>query len=233
MYSNLEYRQRVAVKPLTTTSYALLAHLAVQPWSAYELAKQMTRGMDLVWPRAESALYAEPKNLVALGLARVADHPAGRRTRAVYSITPKGRRALADWFRTEPSPPQFESEALLRVFFAECADRAELAAAAEALGGFGRSVRERLSAQIQGYLDEGGPFPERWHVIALGSRFLLGLGAWMEEWARWATEEVERWPPDGSPPDARALLAESVRLYGTSPEPPATTSGGRIDRVSP
>ena len=26
-----------------------------------ELAKQMGRGMDLVWPRAESAIYEEPK----------------------------------------------------------------------------------------------------------------------------------------------------------------------------
>lgn len=223
----------MAVKPLTTTSYALLAHLAVQPWSAYELAKQMTRGMDLVWPRAESALYAEPKNLVAHGLAQVANHPAGRRTRAVYSITPKGRRALAQWFRTEPSPPQFESEALLRVFFAEHTGKADLAAAAGTLGGFGHAVRERLCAQIQGYLDEDGPFPARWHVIALGSRFLLGLGNWMEEWARWATEEIEGWPTDGSPPDARAVLAESVRLYGNRPAPPATTSGDRTERAAP
>src|SRR5579859_4815012 len=113
----------VATKPLTTTSYALLAHLAVQPWSAYELATQMGRGMDLVWPRAESAIYEEPKNLVAHGLARVSNRPAGKRTRAVYSITPAGRRALAAWFRTEPSAPQFESEALLRVFFGENAER--------------------------------------------------------------------------------------------------------------
>ncbi|HET6874420.1 MAG TPA: PadR family transcriptional regulator [Acidimicrobiales bacterium] len=207
----------MAAKPLTTTSYALLAHLAVQPWSAYELAKQMTRGMDLVWPRAESAIYAEPKNLVAHGLARVADRPAGLRTRAVYSITPKGRRALAAWFATDPSPPQFESEALLRVFFAEQTGRGELVGAVESVGRFGRQVRERLVAQIQGYLDEDGPFPERWHVIALGSRFLLGLATWMEEWAGWAVGEVAGWP-DGDPPEAAAVLAESLRLYGLRPE---------------
>jgi PadR family transcriptional regulator, regulatory protein AphA len=204
----------VANKPLNTTSYALLAHLAVQPWSAYELAKQMGRGMALVWPRAESAIYEEPKNLVAHGLARVSNRPAGKRTRAVYSITPAGRRALADWFRTEPSAPQLESEALLRVFFGETADRSDLVATIDSVGRFGETTRVRLVAQIQAYLDQDGPFPERWHVIGLGSRFLLGLAAWMEEWSAWAATEVADWP-DTEPGRDRAaeVLADSARLY--------------------
>ena len=42
---------------LTTTSYAVLAQLAVHPWSTYELARQRVRYFRYVWPRAESAIY--------------------------------------------------------------------------------------------------------------------------------------------------------------------------------
>src|SRR5438093_12425501 len=108
------------MKELTPTSYAILALLAVRPWSAYELAGQMSRGFRLIWPRAESAIYEEPKNLVAHGLATASRERAGpRRRRTLYSITPKGRRALRAWLGRPSEPPQFESESQLRVMFAE------------------------------------------------------------------------------------------------------------------
>ena len=51
---------------LTTTSYAVLAQLAVHPWSTYELARQRVRYFRYVWPRAESAIYREVKRLAAM-----------------------------------------------------------------------------------------------------------------------------------------------------------------------
>jgi hypothetical protein len=44
---------------LTTTSYAVLAQLAVRPWSTYELSQQRVRYVRYVWPRPESAVYRE------------------------------------------------------------------------------------------------------------------------------------------------------------------------------
>ena len=82
---------------LTSTSFALLGLLAVRPWTTYELAQQMDRGLASFWPRARSNLYAEPKRLVALGLATATTQQVGRRPRTVYRITPKGRRALKAW----------------------------------------------------------------------------------------------------------------------------------------
>src|SRR5919198_1204279 len=52
-----------APKRLTTTSYALLGLLALQPWSTYELAAQMDRGLSTFWPRARSNVYEELKKL--------------------------------------------------------------------------------------------------------------------------------------------------------------------------
>src|SRR4051795_12736596 len=104
---------------LTPTSYALLGLLAIRSWTTYELAQQMDRTMSRFWPRARSKLYEEPKKLVEHGLAEAARGANGRRPRTVYTITPAGRTALAGWLATESSVPVFESEHILKVFYAE------------------------------------------------------------------------------------------------------------------
>ena len=96
------------VRPVTTTSYALLALLNLRAWSAYELAGQMGRSLRYVWPRAVSAIYEEPKNLVAHGLATARTERQGRRSRTIYSITSRGQDALAQWLRQPSAPPRFE-----------------------------------------------------------------------------------------------------------------------------
>lgn len=208
---------------LTTTSYAVLAHLAARPrWTAYELVQQLTRGFDLVWPRAERGFYTEPKRLAAEGYVKATTERAGRRTRTVYAITPKGRRALKDWFASRPAPPQLDSEPLIRVFFAELGTREDLLRAIAAVREFSEVLRDRLLRQISGYLEDGGPFPERWHVIALGARALLDHAEALDRWAREATREVERWQSTSATTAAergRALLRDLLHDYG-KPRPP-------------
>src|SRR6266542_2940261 len=79
---------------LTTTSYAVLAQVAVRPWSTYELVQQRVRYFRYVWPRAESAIYREVKRLSSMGLLEEKKEHVGKRARTVYSITEKGREAL-------------------------------------------------------------------------------------------------------------------------------------------
>src|SRR6478752_1651006 len=112
--------------PLTTTSYAILGLLAVKPWTTYELAQQMQRALGQFWPRAESKLYEEPKKLVAHGLARATSEMVGKRPRTVYSITAKGRRAMAAWVPSPSAGPVLEFEALIKVFYAEHGTKADL-----------------------------------------------------------------------------------------------------------
>ena len=113
---------------LTSTSYAILGLLAVKPWTTYELARQMDRALGRFWPRAESKLYEEPKKLVAHGLARASSEMVGKRRRTVYTITAKGRRALAEWVPTPGAGPIVEFEQLIKVFFAEHGTKADLLA---------------------------------------------------------------------------------------------------------
>src|SRR3954469_18217402 len=91
--------------PMTTTSYAILGLLAVRPWTTHELVQQVDRSLRRFWPRAQSKLYEEPKKVVSHGSAPAADDPVGQRRRARYTITAKGRRALAAWLREPGAGP--------------------------------------------------------------------------------------------------------------------------------
>src|SRR5437762_6323941 len=110
---------------LNTTSFAMLGMLAIRPWSTYELAKHVDRSLRPLWPRARSHLFNEPKKLVTLGLAAAAPESVGRRPRTVYSITPKGRRALRQWLAMPGEGPALEFEQMLKVFFADHATKTD------------------------------------------------------------------------------------------------------------
>src|SRR4029453_4571913 len=103
---------------LTTTSYAVLAQLAVRSWSTYELAQQRVRYFRYVWPRAESAIYREVKRLDAMGLVAAEREYVGKRPRTVYSITEAGRQVLREWLGTPVSPFAMDFEGMIRVFIA-------------------------------------------------------------------------------------------------------------------
>ncbi len=199
---------------LTTTSYAILGLLAVRPWSTYELARQMDRALGWFWPRARSKLYEEPKKLVALGMAKATEEAVGRRRRTVYSITAKGRRALAVWVRAPGEGPVLEFEALVKVFFAEHATRTDLLQTLTRL----RTWLEDRAVESQGipqeYLEGRGPYPERLPWLILTGRFLDEFDLAVERWLDWATDTVESWPEDitAAEPDWEALAAMAERV---------------------
>jgi PadR family transcriptional regulator AphA len=201
----------LVVRKLTATSYAILGLLAVRPWSAYELTKQVRRSLHFCWPRAETRLYQEPKNLLEHGLVRATATANGRRSRTEYAITAKGRKALRAWLGERSAPPRLESEALLRLFFAEHGTKESLLATLADLEAQALADREQAVAQAAEYLAGSAPFPDRIHILGLVGRFTLDHTALLAEWARWARSEVEQWPETGnaevSPDVVRAFEA--------------------------
>ena len=201
--------------PLTTTSYAILGLLAVQPFTTYEIAQQMDRSLGHFWPRARSKLYEEPKKLVAQGLARAKSEQHGRRPRTVYSITPKGRRALAAWVQTRGEGPVLEFDQLVRVFFCEHGTKADLLARLEDARRW--SVDQTLATGniSQEYLDGTGRYPERLPWLVLVAQFLDDYLALVEQWAEWAAAQVAEWPDDlaGARADLTALEAQARRFH--------------------
>lgn len=181
---------------LTTTSYTILGLLALKPWTTYELAKQMERGFRYIWPRAESKLYAEPRKLVVHGLAKATDEMVGKRSRTIYSITPKGRRALRTWLEEEGDGPQVEFEALVKVALGDQGSREALLANLAAAKRWSAARLNEDATLVQSYLAEGPPFPDRLPVIMLSGSFLYGFAKFVGEWARWAEAQVRDWPDD-------------------------------------
>lgn len=198
---------------LTTTSYAILGLLALRPWTTYELAQQMDRALGKFWPRARSKIYEEPKKLADLGLARATAQSTGNRPRTVYSITAKGRRALAAWVPQPGEGPVFEIEQLVKVFFAEHGDRESLLATIAAMRQFVADRAVSGAAISRGYLDGVGPFPERLPWLILSGELLQRLDETIAGWAEWALDVVSSWPDDirSATPDWDALASVAER----------------------
>lgn len=201
-------------KPLTTTSAAILGLLATRSWTTYELAKQAQRSLRWFWPRAERKLYDEPKRLAAAGLATAATEQTGRRRGTRYTITPKGRRALKRWLSEPPAAPQFESDGMVKVFFADAGSLAQLRAALQHMADDARARIAELESMASETLTGRTMFPQRLHLSALTLPFGHHQEQATLQWATWALEQTATWTsvrdPGAWSPEAalRQMLAQ-------------------------
>jgi PadR family transcriptional regulator, regulatory protein AphA len=185
---------------LTTTSYAVLAQVAVHPWSPYELAQQRVRYFRYVWPRAESAIYREVKRLSSMGLLSGRTDYVGRRARTVYSITAKGRKALRAWLDTPVSPFAMDFEAMIRLFIAPLGTKEQIVTTLEQVR---RDAQEMLAfggAVKQEFLDGVAITQDQVYIRALAVDFFISLLNTVEGWADRTLEEIGSWDdlgPDG------------------------------------
>ena len=206
---------------LTTTSYAILGLLALRDQTTYELAKQMQRTVGYVWPRAERKLYDEPKRLAEAGYARAAKDMVGRRPRTTYSITPAGREALSRWLDTDVAPPALEFEGMLRVLFADQGTIGQLRRSITAIAAQARARRAHFAAMAGGILaTDGGEYPHRTHVNALGMRFMIDHYDHITAWASWALEAIDSWADTTTP--ARTWAAPARHIFTDAAHPPDT-----------
>jgi PadR family transcriptional regulator AphA len=197
---------------MTTTSYAILGLLAVKTWTTHELVQQVDRSMRRIWPRAQSKLYEEPKKLVAHGYARASDDPVGRRRRTRYTITAKGRRALAAWLQEPGDGPVLEFGQLLKISFADSGSKADIVTNLEATRAWVLEQNEENLATARAYLDDRGAFPERAALNQLTGRFLTDFYVTVAQWVEWASQHVDDWPDDvREAPFDVAVAKEAVR----------------------
>ena len=188
---------------ITTTSYIHLGLLAIKPWTTYELAQQMDRTVRRFWPRARSKVYEEPKKLAAFGYAKATDEKVGRRARTMYSITPKGRRALKAWLGEPGAPPILEWEQFAKLFFAEFSTKADMLATLADIQQWAldeSALHVEVGTQL---LAAGSAFPQRDAKNQLFGRFFSDFSNLVGDWATWATEVVDAWPDgmSGAPVD--------------------------------
>jgi PadR family transcriptional regulator, regulatory protein AphA len=152
------------------------------------------------------------------------DDSVGRRRRTRYTITAKGRRALAGSLQEPGEGPALESEQLLKIHFADSGTKADVLVNLQAARAWVlEQNRENLTA-ARAYLAGEGPFPERAALNQLGGRFLTDFYVTVARWVHWATDVVDGWPDDvrDAPFDVAAAqegvdVAESIDVLLRSP----------------
>lgn len=178
---------------LTATSYAILSVLSLRPHSTYDITRQMKLSLHYMWPRAESNVYAEPRRLVEAGLAVSREEWNGQRRRTVYEITDAGRAALAAWLASRSSLPRYESEALVKVMFAENGSRDDLLASIRAIGNDAAEALQNVLGIADRYAAGVGEYPRRFGLSGLALRLVSEQRAATLRWAAWAEAVVAGW----------------------------------------
>src|ERR1700751_6482382 len=84
---------------LTLFSYEILGLVGRGGAGAHDLLRMAQRGRILAWA-GESQYYVEPKRLARLGYLDARKEPGKTRERPVYSLTQRGRAALAAYAGT-------------------------------------------------------------------------------------------------------------------------------------
>jgi PadR family transcriptional regulator AphA len=211
----------VPQRELTTTAYLTLGLLATSDWSAYQLAEQLGRGVDQLWPRADRQRYNVVKKLLATGLVTAREEHSGRRGRTVYAITDAGREALAAWLAAEPEPVALEFEGMIRVLVSDQGSIDDLRRTLETMRAQAETARAQFARYAVHISETGGTFPERRHLFALSNTFMIGHYNHIIEWTTWALEQTESWPDPASPAEThqtqvRDMLAEGRNAWGAS-----------------
>jgi DNA-binding PadR family transcriptional regulator len=193
----------MTARALTTTHRALLCLLSIQPYSAYDLVAQMRRSVGVVWPRADSNLYADLKRLAVEGLATTSTTTIGRRRRTTYAITDAGRRDLEQWLATPGAAPYFEAESVLKLAFAPHSSKQHALSQVAVVAEHAAARLELGRSLARAHAAADGPLPERLHINAVLWRFLWEQHRAMAAWADWARREIENWPSTADSPQLR------------------------------
>lgn len=211
---------------LTTTSYAVLAQVAVRPWSTYELAQQRVRYFRYVWPRAESAIYREAKRLAAMGFLDGTKEYTGKRSRTVYSITEGGKDALREWLKTPVSAFSMDFEAMLRIFVLPLGTKGDIIATLEQVRADTRDMLGFAGEVKQEFIDGINVTQDQAYIRALAVDFFVSLLQTVHDWAERSLDEIESWDDLDPSPEKNERALEKIRQL------PVDTPGRPLEHVS-
>jgi len=207
---------RTMAQRTATTANALLGLLAVRDsWGIYELTQQLRRNMRWFWPRVESRIYDEAKNLVRRGLATAEARVVEGRRRTVYAITDEGRRQVSEWLASAPNETALESEPLLRVMLMDLGPAGAALEAVERIEADAHSMLEIGRVVGREYLDGTAPFQDQVHARALVFDFLTSHAMMLLAWcarARAVLDAYETRPDERDKPALDLIRAALARL---------------------
>jgi PadR family transcriptional regulator, regulatory protein AphA len=179
---------------LTPTARVILGMLKLGVGTGYDVKKAIDTSTRFFWTASYGQIYPELKRLRKAGLVRAKEEPRGRVKRTVYSLTPKGERALHEWL-TDSENVIFEvrDEGLLRLFFGDLLSQEEVLANLR----MQQLLFEMVLARFRdievdardGFAEEGQRFP----YLAL--RYGIDFMTWSRDWFAEAERRIAAGEP--------------------------------------
>lgn len=101
----------------STTRYAIMALLTVQPMSGYDVRKAL-ENIGGFWHESDGQIYPTLKKLIAAEFViKSIERQEGKPDRHVHALTAAGEELLHDWLRQTAVPSRLRDELLLKLFF--------------------------------------------------------------------------------------------------------------------
>ncbi len=146
--------------------------------SGYEIRKMFEDGpFGHFYDASYGSIYPALGKLLADGQVSVTEHSqSGRPSKKVYSLTPTGRAAFRTALAEPPGADRLRSEVLVRLFFAEMMNPADLRVVYDSYLAHFRGLAGHLNA-----FDPTGIPPGRMLVRGLGQTFYEGMASYLEQ----------------------------------------------------
>ena len=172
--------------------YAILASIAHEPKSGYDLAKWFDRVASHFCPAGYGSVYPALARFESEGLVEYETVPSEKGPkRKVYSITQKGKQALVGWASEHAADPQVRDEQLVKALsYGMLPPEKALALLAEARERHMNKLTyfEELERRLESQLREGSISEEAY----LGTLLVLRRGINAERcYAQWCEEAEE------------------------------------------
>jgi PadR family transcriptional regulator AphA len=117
----------VQQRPVVSPAGCLILGLILQGRrSGYEIKTAVDRGARFFWALSFGQVYPELRRLEAGGLIEGEASPEGGRRRRLFRLTEAGRSALDEWLALPPLVLEVRNEGLLKLFFADALEPAEV-----------------------------------------------------------------------------------------------------------
>ena len=172
---------------LSLFSYEILGLVGRDGAGAHDLLRMARDGRILDWA-GESQYYVEPKRLATLGYLAARKEPGKTRDRTVYTLTERGRQALADYARTPVTVTPLKSDPLLRLLICDLVGESVTRAGLMTL----RDDLDDLRARLDESEERAKKLPHRQKYLLLVIGFLRGFLELHEQLAADVERELAR-----------------------------------------
>jgi DNA-binding PadR family transcriptional regulator len=166
--------------------YAILALLATEPASGFDLLRRFQHTEGYAWSARHSQIYPELARCLAEGL--IVEAGAGPRRKRLYRTTARGIGLVRDWLIDTQPDRTVRSEVALRSLFTWLLEPAHAEHVYRSEAAYQREHLRELEELAAGTTDWRHPGPDMSRRLTI--EHALRLTRAEIEWAEWAADQV-------------------------------------------